>query len=69
MAYVRTTVDEWAVQGDYNFGHGWEDLTVETSRKEAVERRREYRENEPGTRLRIVKRRVKIEQRIQQATP
>ncbi len=44
------------LQGDYGYGHGWEDLCVETGRKEILARRKEYRENEGGT-YRIIRRR------------
>lgn len=54
--YARKTQDEYILEGYY--AHGWELLTAEESWKEIRERRKEYRENEPGTPLRIVKRRV-----------
>ncbi len=44
----------WILQGRY--GQGWEDLTAEESRKEIVQRRKEYRENEGGC-YRIIQRR------------
>lgn len=43
--YTRKTRDVWEVQG--NYGQGWECVTVEESRKDARERLREYRDNEP----------------------
>lgn len=46
------------VQGNYGYGHGWEDLTAETSIPECKARLREYRENEPGTPFRRINRRV-----------
>lgn len=46
---------EYALQGNYGYGHGWEDLCVEETRKEAVQRRKEYVENEGGN-YRIVRR-------------
>jgi hypothetical protein len=46
------------VQG--NYGHGWEDLTSEATWKEIKQQLRTYRENEPGTPFRAIKRRVKI---------
>lgn len=55
---ARTTEDEWTVQG--NYGHGWEDLTAAATWKEIKQNLREYRENEPGTAFRAIKRRVKI---------
>lgn len=59
MAYVRKTKDEYIVQGNYGYGHGFEDECAEETRKEAKERLKEYRENGNGS-YRIVKRRVKI---------
>lgn len=56
--YVRSTEDVWDVEG--NYGHGWECVTRETSRAEAKDRLKEYRDNEPGP-FRLVKRRVKKE--------
>jgi len=61
MSKPRKTRDEYALQGDYGYGHGWEDLTAADTREEIRQYRRDYRENEPGTPLRVVKRRVKIE--------
>lgn len=49
---------EYVLQGNYGFGHGWEDLTAEESRKECRQRLREYQENEGGN-YRIVRRAVK----------
>ena len=45
---------EYALQGNYG-QHGWEDLCVEDTRKEAQERRKEYRQNEGGN-YRIIRR-------------
>lgn len=56
---MRKTEDEYEVQGNYGYGHGFECVTAETSFKEARERLKEYRENEPGFPFRIVKKRVK----------
>jgi hypothetical protein len=47
----------WVVQGNYGYGDGWEDLTAEEDKAEAGARLREYRENEPGTPHRIIRRR------------
>lgn len=60
MPYTRKTVDEYEVQGNYGYGHGYECVTTEETRQEARQRLKEYRENEPGTPFRIVKKRVKI---------
>lgn len=48
----------WDVQG--NYGHGWETVTAESTWSEARARVREYRENEPGTPLRVVRRRTHV---------
>jgi len=44
------------IQGNYGHGDGWEDLTAETSKDEALARLREYRENERGTPFRRIRR-------------
>jgi len=59
MAYQRKTRDYWDILGDY--GQGFEVVTAETTWKEARNRLREYRMNEPGTVFKTVKRREKIE--------
>lgn len=59
MAYVRKTEDEYEIQGNYGFG--FELVTTETTWKKAKESIKEYRENEPGTSFKIVKKRVKIQ--------
>jgi hypothetical protein len=56
-AKPRKTEDVWTVQG--NYGQGWEDLTSETTRAEAKQRLKEYRDNEPGVSHRLVKQRLK----------
>jgi hypothetical protein len=61
MAYKRLTEDEYIVQGNYHSGDDWEDVTSETTRKEAKERLKEYRENEPRYSHRLIKRRVKVQ--------
>lgn len=48
---------EHIVQGHYGSGYGWEDETSEETRKEAIARLREYRENGPGS-YRLIRRRV-----------
>lgn len=55
--YQRKTEDEYEIQGFYSYG--WEVVTTETTRKEAKEQLKCYRENEAGTSFRIVKKRVK----------
>jgi hypothetical protein len=46
----------WIVQGDYGYGHGWEDLAASEDWREARDSLRDYRENEGG-RLRMIQRR------------
>lgn len=58
--YVRKTRDEYDIEGNYGYGHGYEAVTTEDDRAGARERLREYRENEPGIPFRIRKRRVPI---------
>jgi hypothetical protein len=60
-ARVAKTKQVYVVQGNYGYGHGWEDLTAEDDRKEARDRLREYRENERGVPFRLIKRRERIE--------
>jgi hypothetical protein len=54
---IYAPIVEYVLQGNYGYGHGWEDLTAEETRKECRERLREYQENEGGS-YRIVKRAV-----------
>lgn len=61
MAYTRKTRDVFELEGYYQ-PYGWELLTAEETRTEIRQRRQEYRDNEPGTPLRIRKRRERIEQ-------
>ena len=56
--YQRKTSDEYRVQGYY--AQGWEEVTAEDNRKDAKERLRECRENEPGTAFRIIKGRIRL---------
>jgi hypothetical protein len=57
--YIRTTYDQYEIQG--NYGQGWEAVCAESTRKEARARLKEYNENEPQYPHRIVKRRIKKE--------
>lgn len=59
MAYVRKTRDEYDLQG--NYGEGWETLTCESTYREAVQRRKEYRENGDFAPMRIKALRVPID--------
>lgn len=56
--YERKTKDEYQVHGHY--AHGWEEVTAEETRAEAKERLKEYRENEPGTAFKLVRKRVAL---------
>ena len=56
--YKRKTEDEFQIHGYYS--GAWEEVTCETTRLEARARLKEYRENEPGTAFKVVKRRIKI---------
>ncbi len=58
--YKRKTYDEYAVQGDYGYGYGYETISTETTSRQAREQLKAYRENEPGVRFRIVKKRIKF---------
>ena len=53
--YVRKTVDAWVLEG--NYGCGWEYLLTEYTKKEGMERLREYRENQPQYPVRLIKKR------------
>lgn len=37
--------DVWGVQGNYGYGHGWEDLTAESERSDGLARLKEYQAN------------------------
>ncbi len=50
-------VSEYVVQGHY--GQGWEDLCAATTRKEARDDIKAYRENQPGA-YRLIVRRVPV---------
>jgi len=62
---ANLTQKYWSIQGRY--GRSWEEVTaeewkhgVDSGRKEALKRLREYRENEPGTAFRLVLKKEKI---------
>ena len=61
MSYIRKTRDEWQVQGDYGYGHGFECVDTLSSRIEAKDSLKLYKENERGVSFKIVKKRVKLE--------
>ena len=58
MAYQRKTIDLFTVQGLY-YGQ-WEDETAETSRREGIERLKEYRQNMPEYAHRLIKQRERV---------
>lgn len=58
--YKRKTIDLYDVQGYYDSLCGFETVTTEETWKEAKERIKEYRENEPGTSFRVKKYREAI---------
>jgi hypothetical protein len=60
MAYVRKTRDEYDIEQHWD--QGWEVVCSENTRREARQRLKEYRENQPEAPVRIKKRRVKINQ-------
>lgn len=45
------------IQGDYGYGHGWEDVDQSESYREARTNFRLYRENEPQYSHRMIQRR------------
>jgi hypothetical protein len=47
---------EYEVQGRYSFG--WEMVTTESTRDEALERAREYRDNDPAHAYRVIRVRI-----------
>jgi hypothetical protein len=44
MVYTRKTKDVWAIMG--NYGYGWEEVTAEDTKKDAIEQLKTYRDNE-----------------------
>jgi hypothetical protein len=60
-ARVAKTRLLYVVQGNYGYGHGWEDLTASNVRKEAVADLKAYRENDRSGTFRLINRREKIE--------
>ena len=51
----------YVLQGNYGYGHGWEDLTASEKWREVRVNLRDYCENEGG-RYRIIQRRERNEQ-------
>ena len=58
-ARPRKTRDEYRIEANYGYGHGWEYEVAESTREEAKKRLREYRENAPQYSYRLVKKRVR----------
>jgi len=56
--YVRRTIDEFEIQTKYN--GVWECVTTEKTMKQAKQRLKEYRENEPQYCHRIKLKRIKL---------
>jgi len=57
--YVRKTVDEWHTQGEY--GCGWETVTIDDNKADAMQMLRDYELNEPEYPHRVIKKRVRKE--------
>lgn len=60
MPRVRKWKSYWSIQGYYP-GSGWEEVTAEDTWKQARERLKEYRANEPGTAFRARTKKERIE--------
>jgi len=60
--YKRKTKDVWQVQQYTGGQYGWETVVTEQTYREARERLKEYRENQPEYPARIHLAREKIEQ-------
>ncbi len=57
---ARKTRDEYVVEQNFGYGHGWEEVSAEDTMAEARKRRDEYRENQPEYPVRIRKTRVRL---------
>lgn len=60
MTYQRKTYDEDQIH--QNAGYGWEEVCAEDTFKEAKQRLKEYRNNQPEYPVKIVKKRIKLAQ-------
>lgn len=60
MAYIRKTYDEYELQANYGYGHGYECISTETTFRAAREQRKTYRDNGDHAPMRIVCKRVKL---------
>lgn len=57
----RVLKDEFIMQANYGYGHGWEDECSEDSRKEINQRLKDYRENAGNVgSYRVIVRRVPV---------
>lgn len=54
---INKWLKEYVVQGNYGYGHGWEDVAASETYKEAKDDLKAYRENSPGVH-RLITRRV-----------
>ncbi len=61
MPRTRKTKDIWVIQSYTGSQYGWEDVTAEETFTEGRAQLRTYRENEPGTSHRLVKKRERIQ--------
>jgi hypothetical protein len=61
MTRQAQTETIYILQGNYGYGHGWEDLTAEAMRKEARQQLRTYYDNAPEGVYRTIARRVWID--------
>lgn len=61
MSYTRKTRDEFVIQANYGYGHGWEDVDINDNRTLARENLAIYRLNEKGVPFRLIRRRAKKE--------
>lgn len=61
MTYIRKTRDVWNVQQFTGSQYGWEDVCAEERFREARERVKEYRANQPEYPVRIKRTRERIE--------
>lgn len=57
---ARSTIDIWEIDADYGYGDGWETVHAELSGVLARRALRDYLDNYPTARYRIVKRRERI---------
>lgn len=61
--YIRKTHDEYHVQGNYGGVAGWETVSIEETYAEGKQMLKDYNENEPQYPHRLIKRRVRNDER------